>query len=443
MIVRPGMAMIFAVFLVATLSGCATNKLTGRSQFMLVSEQSAIAQSDSAYSSLIGGLDKDGKISKDKKLAARIQDITDRLITQAVRYRPDTKDWKWTVKVIDDPKTVNAFCMAGGKMAIYTGLIEQVKPTDDEIAEVMGHEISHALAGHQAEKMSVQLASGLAAAAISASGNSNNSQGRYEAASLAAMTLVALPNSREQESEADRLGIELAARAGYNPHAAVTLWEKMMKASGQSSRFDLLSTHPASPKRMEALAALEGPMTPIYEEGKANRNIKPIAWTEIVEEAGKAGGTGSSLQASGGSATGAKHAAMAFAQKEGAARGADEVPQLSFYDPQFEKFRSGRVELKCTSCAMNFYWKQDGLRQLYDKQDWHGLAMQTMKLDYRLDLAYYYLGTAAQKLGFDAAARSYYAEAGKLARSEDAACARARLIKCFGIDTAKAATASR
>jgi len=85
---------------------------------MLVSEQSAIAQSESAYSSLIAGLNESGKLSKDTKLIARVQEITNRLITQAVKYRPETKDWKWSVEVIDDPETVNAFCMAGGKMAI-------------------------------------------------------------------------------------------------------------------------------------------------------------------------------------------------------------------------------------------------------------------------------------------------------------------------------------
>lgn len=442
MIKCPKVAAMLAVFCMAALSGCATNKLTGRSQFMLVSEQSAIAQSASAYSSLIGSLSKDGKISKDSKLAERIQDITDRLITQAVRYRPDTKDWKWTVEVIDDPKTVNAFCMAGGKMAIYTGLIEQVKPTDDEIAEVMGHEISHALAGHQAEKMSVQLASGLAVAAITAAGNSNNSSARYEASSLAAMTLVALPNSRTQESEADRLGIELAARAGYNPHAAVTLWQKMMKASGQTSRFDLLSTHPASPKRMEALAALEAPMTPIYEAGKANRNSKPVAWVAVAAApASDKADTGSNLQPTTHAGKRRKH--VVAAAKPVAGRSEDDAPQLSFFDPEFEKFKAGKAKLACGSCETNFYLKQEGLKELYDKQDWHSLALQTMRVGYRFDLAYYYLGTAAMKLGFSAAASSYYEEAGKLAQTEDYACAKARLIKCFGIDVARTATASR
>ncbi len=254
------------------ISGCTTNTITGRSQLILVSEQSAIAQSESAYSSLIGGLSKSGKLNKDEKLNSRITEITNRLITQAIKYRPETKNWKWSVQIIDDPNTVNAFCMAGGKMAIYTGLIDKVKTTDDEIAQIMGHEISHALAKHQTEKMSMKLATGLAVVALTSTADPQNRQTTHDASSLAALTLITLPNSREAESEADRIGIELAAKSGYDPHAAVTLWEKMMTATGQRSRFDFLSTHPASPKRIEELAALEGKMRPIYVAAKLSSN---------------------------------------------------------------------------------------------------------------------------------------------------------------------------
>ena len=274
---RSVFSILFPV-LALLLSGCANNTVTGRSQLMLVSEQSAINQSTSAYSSLIGGLSKTGKLSKDEKLIARVQNITNRLITQAITYRPATKIWNWNVTVIDDPETVNAFCMAGGKMAIYTGLINKINPSDDELAQVMGHEISHALASHTAEKMSVRLAAGLAVVAITASANQDNQQSAHDISSLAALTLVTLPNSRVAENEADTIGIELAAKAGYDPHAAVTLWEKMMKVSGQTSRSDFLSTHPASPKRIESLAALEGKMLPIYGTGKANRNLAVHDW---------------------------------------------------------------------------------------------------------------------------------------------------------------------
>jgi predicted Zn-dependent protease len=269
--------------LVIVISGCTTNAITGRSQLMLVSEQSAISQSESAYNSLIGGLSKSGKLSKDEKLNSRIQEITNRLIAQAIKYRPETKDWKWSVQIIDDPNTVNAFCMAGGKMAIYTGLIDKIKPTDDEIAQVMGHEISHALAKHQAEKMSMQLMTGVAVAVATTSANQQNRQATHDASSLAALALVTLPNSREAETEADRIGIELAAKAGYDPHAAVTLWEKMIRATGQASRFDFLSTHPASPKRMETLASLEGKMRPIYEAAKSNSTAPAEKLVTVIQ----------------------------------------------------------------------------------------------------------------------------------------------------------------
>ena len=235
------------------LAGCQSNPVTGRKQFMLVSESTAISESKQAYAAMLQPLAKEGKIDSEAATVARVREITSRLIAQAIKYRPETKDWEWSVKVIDDPKTVNAWCMAGGKMAIYTGLIQQIKPTDDELAQVMGHEISHALAKHSAEKMSRAMAMqvGLGALAIT------QSDSRYAGLTLtgaqaAAIVALELPNSRTAESEADRIGIELAAKAGYDPHAAVTLWEKMAKVGGGDgkSRTDFLSTHPAPVKRM-------------------------------------------------------------------------------------------------------------------------------------------------------------------------------------------------
>ncbi|QDX82698.1 hypothetical protein B9N43_16515 [Denitratisoma sp. DHT3] len=268
-----------ALALAAFLAGCAANPISGRSQLLLVSESSAIADSIQAYQGMVGKLEKEGKISHDAKLNARVQRITDRLIDQAVLYRPETRDWAWSVKVIEDPKTINAWCMPGGKMAIYTGLIEKIKPTDDELAQIMGHEISHALLKHGAEKMSMQMAAGVAAIAIGVSGsNSGNGGKRQAGAELALLGLVLLPNSRGAESEADRIGLELAARAGFHPHAAVTLWEKMMQASGDNSRFDWLSTHPASSKRLEELSAQELDILPFY-EAAPKRQAPSRAWT--------------------------------------------------------------------------------------------------------------------------------------------------------------------
>lgn len=264
--------------MVLALSGCESNPVTGRSQLMLVSEGMAISESAQAYSALLQPLAKDGKVDSDPATVARVHEITGRLIAQAIRYRPETRELAWSVKVIDDPKTVNAWCMAGGKMAIYTGLIQQIKPTDDELAQVMGHEISHALAKHSAEKMSRAMAMqvGLGALAMT------QSDSRYAGLTLtgaqaAAIVALELPNSRTAESEADRIGIELAAKAGYDPRAAVTLWEKMARVGGGDgkSRSDFLSTHPAPVKRMETLAALVPQMLPYYED-KSPRPTFPL-----------------------------------------------------------------------------------------------------------------------------------------------------------------------
>src|SRR5882724_11423391 len=141
------------------LVGCSTNPITGRSQFMVVSEDMAIGQSAAAYNSMMGDLGKKKKVEADSPRAEKVRHITDRLIAQAVRFRPDSAKWKWEVQVINDPKTVNAFCMAGGKMAIYSGMWEKLKATDDEVAQVMGHEIGHALANHTQERMSVAMSS--------------------------------------------------------------------------------------------------------------------------------------------------------------------------------------------------------------------------------------------------------------------------------------------
>src|SRR3989454_11521292 len=145
-----------AALALAALVGCETNPITGRSQFMVVSEDMAIGQSAAAYSSMMGDLGKKRKVEAESPRAEKVRHITDRLIAQAVRFRPDSAKWKWEVQVINDPKTVNAFCMAGGKMAIYSGMWEKLKATDDEVAQVMGHEIGHALANHTQERMSIR-----------------------------------------------------------------------------------------------------------------------------------------------------------------------------------------------------------------------------------------------------------------------------------------------
>ena len=251
--------------LLLALAACATNPVTGRKQFMVVSEADAIASSSQAYVQMLTPYQKAGKLDNDPAVTARVVAITERLIPQAIAYRPETSSWKWSVKVIDDPKTINAWCMAGGKMAFYTGLIVALDPTDDEIAQVMGHEIAHALSKHQAEKMSRQLATQLGVEVLAVLTGPQYGQMVGQAATQAAQVTLTLPNSREAESEADRIGIELAAKAGYDPRAAITLWQKMAKATGSAGKSDFMSTHPAPEKRMAALAGLAPKMMPYYE----------------------------------------------------------------------------------------------------------------------------------------------------------------------------------
>jgi predicted Zn-dependent protease len=244
------------------IAACATSP-TGRSQLMLVSEETAIAASKQAYVEMLKPYAEKGKLDNDPILKERAYRITGRLIAQAIKMRPDTANWDWTIKIIDDPETVNAWAMAGGKMALYTGLVQKIKPTDDELAQVLGHEIAHALAKHSAEKMSVAMASqiGVLAVGVATGGKGYALTGTALAAALA----VQMPNSRSAESEADRIGIELAAKAGYDPRAAVSLWQKMAKAGGKGPP-EFLSTHPAPQNREQKLAELVPQMMPYYEQ---------------------------------------------------------------------------------------------------------------------------------------------------------------------------------
>ena len=278
--------LLIGISLALTLAACQTNPVTGRQQLMLVSESAAIGASKTAYSEMLLPLEKGGKVDSDAAVTARVREITGRLIAQAIKYRPETEAWEWSVKVIDDPKTVNAWCMAGGKMAIYTGLIQQIKPTDDELAQVMGHEISHALAKHSAEKMSRAMAMQVGLGALAITQHDSRYAGlTLTGAQAAAIVALELPNSRTAESEADRIGIELAAKAGYDPRAAVTLWEKMGKVGGGDgkSRMDFLSTHPAPVKRMETLAALVPQMMPFYQD-KSPRPTYPLRQSRNLRE---------------------------------------------------------------------------------------------------------------------------------------------------------------
>lgn len=245
---------LLALLLLTLLPSCTTSP-TGRKQLMLISPETAIVESKKAYLGTTSALDKDGKLVTDPAMSKRVADITGRLVTVAIEKFPKTADWEWSVAIIDDPETVNAWCMAGGRMAVYTGLFEKLDLNDDEFAQIMGHEISHALANHTAERMSRAMATtaGIMAVGIAVEDHRIAAMG---AAAMAAKMALELPNSRTAESEADRMGMELATLAGYRPEAAVSLWQKMGAQGGGSRPPEFLSTHPAPGNRQAELGAM-------------------------------------------------------------------------------------------------------------------------------------------------------------------------------------------
>jgi predicted Zn-dependent protease len=256
------------------MTACATSP-TGRRQLSLVSEESAIGASKEAYTAQLAELRQEHKIVTDSRVTRRIDQVTERLVAQAIKKRPDTADWEWSVAVIDEPETINAWCMAGGRMAVYTGLLDKLDPTDDELAQVLGHEISHALANHTAERMSVALATS-AAAVIAGVVADDHPDAAQNAVAAAAQLAIGLPNSRAAESEADEIGIELAAKAGYNPNAAVSLWQKMETASQGSNPPQFLSTHPSPENRQQKLAALAPQMMAYYNQARRDPPTHPV-----------------------------------------------------------------------------------------------------------------------------------------------------------------------
>ncbi len=192
----------------------------------------------------------------------RVRTIAQRLIPQTAVFREDAPRWAWEVNVLSSNE-VNAWCMPGGKIAVYSGLIEKLNATDDELAAVMGHEISHALREHARERMGRQQATGIGVAVLEIfSGVSLGGLGQTFAESM-----FVLPNSRENEQEADRIGVELAARGGYDPRAAVSLWKKMASlGGGQTPQW--LSTHPSHETRIRDLQDYSQRVMPLYEKAK-------------------------------------------------------------------------------------------------------------------------------------------------------------------------------
>jgi len=235
-----------------------------RQQRMMISAQELDQAATKQYSELLAEQKKKNALNVNAAQVRRVRTIADRLIAQTGVFRADARSWKWEVNVLtaDD---VNAWCMPGGKIAVYSGLIEKLKITDDELAAVIGHEIAHALREHARERASEQAVAGSLislGSAILGVGDLGQQGAQY-----AYMGLIGLPNSRSHETEADRIGVELAARAGYDPRAAITLWKKMGQAGG-SAPPKLLSTHPSSEDRIRDLTDYSARVMPLYQQAR-------------------------------------------------------------------------------------------------------------------------------------------------------------------------------
>ncbi|MCD0504110.1 M48 family metallopeptidase [Bordetella petrii] len=237
-----------------------------RTQYMssMVSEQALEQEAGQQYSEIIQKARAQGALDRDASQVKRVSAISKRLIAQVGTFRPDAAGWQWEVHVLS-VNEVNAWCMPGGKIAVYTGLINQIKPTDAELAAVIGHEIAHALREHARERVSQQMVTNLGLSVLSIATGVPADLG-----SKLTDVMFTLPNSRTHESEADLIGVELAARAGYDPRAAVTLWQKMGAADSGSAPPEFMSTHPSAATRISDLQAASQRVMPLYEQsGKA------------------------------------------------------------------------------------------------------------------------------------------------------------------------------
>ncbi len=238
-----------------------------RRQTMLVSSETVNRSADKAYRRVLADAARKGQLNRDAAQTARVRAIAQRLIAATRAFRADAPGWRWEVNVIGS-KELNAWAMPGGKIAVYSGLIEGLKPADDELAAVMGHEIAHVLREHGRERASHAYAQSIGLGAVGAV------LGLPAVATDISQIILDvtfnLPNSRTDEIEADRIGVELAARAGFDPRAAVTLWEKMQKTGGGGTP-EFLSTHPSHEKRTADLKTYAARVMPLYEATRGAR----------------------------------------------------------------------------------------------------------------------------------------------------------------------------
>ena len=262
---------VLAVALALATAGCASVQTTQggavgveRKQFIssLVSEAELNQAAAQNYAQVLSQARQQKALDTDAAQTRRVKAIAQRLISQVGVFRADASVWNWEVHVINQDE-VNAWCMPGGKIAVYSGLINRIQPSDAELAAIIGHEMAHALREHSREQVSQKMATSFGLTVISAL---TGVQAVNDLGGTLSEVMFELPNSRTHESEADLIGVELAARAGYDPRAAVTLWQKMAALEQGRAQPEFLSTHPSSSTRIADLQAISERVMPLYQQ---------------------------------------------------------------------------------------------------------------------------------------------------------------------------------
>ena len=269
---RPRFIQSFVTLLVSACSlvACTSTSRPGvvgveRTQFMMISAAQIDRISASSFEQQAKAAQKKNILITSGPQYERLKTIANRLIPQTAVFRDDTRTWGWGLQLIDSPM-VNATCAPGGRITFYTGIINKLNLTDDEIAAIMGHEIAHAVREHGREQVSQALAQNVFSNVALATAGPGSAKS-IDAANQIMQYVLVLPNSRQNEKEADAIGLEIAARGGYDPRAAITLWEKMSKESKENPP-EFLSTHPSNQNRIKELAALMPRVMPLYEAAK-------------------------------------------------------------------------------------------------------------------------------------------------------------------------------
>jgi len=264
--------LVLAATLALPLAACKTNPHTGRSQFLLISESEELRLGAEAFSQVTEA----ERVTSDAALNAPLRRVGARIAAIADQMRADEGQdpYQWEFRVIDDSESVNAWCLPGGKIGFYTG-IYPVLEDEAGMAMVMGHEVCHALLRHGGERVSQGMAANVGmqiASALTKGGQYSN----YTMAALGLGTQVGflLPFSRSNETEADKLGLMLAARAGYDPRAAVRVWENMARESQGSRPPQLLSTHPDPLNRIANMEKWMPEALQLYERSQKQQNYK-------------------------------------------------------------------------------------------------------------------------------------------------------------------------